>query len=80
MEPQRVVAIRDGLRFSLGLYDRLLALVIWALIALVRHFGGGRSTGEEESAQAILEMRFARGELSTAEFKKMVATLAKAGR
>lgn len=55
------------------------ALVIWAVIALVRSFRGARSSGSEEPAQAILERRFARGELSAAEFKKMRGTLAKAG-
>lgn len=52
-------------------------LVIWALIAFVRRFGVGGSAGSKESAQAILERRFARGELSAAELKKMMHTLAK---
>ena len=58
----------------------LWVLVIWALITLVRRFGGGGSAGEEESAQAILNRRFAQGELSAADFEKMMNILAKAGR
>ena len=53
-------------------------LVIWAVVSLFRRSANGG--GGEESARAILERRFAKGELSAAEFKKMSDTLDKSGK
>lgn len=54
-------------------------LVIWAVVALIRNVRRRGGSGEEP-AQAILERRFARGELNSTEFKKMTQTLANAGK
>ena len=53
-------------------------LVSWAVIALFMSAVRGRAGASEDSAQGILEQRFARGELNAMEFKKMTDTLAKA--
>lgn len=45
----------------------IVALVVWAVWALVRH-GSGRST--RSGAVAVLEERFARGDLSPEEYRE----------
>ena len=55
------------------------ALVIWAVISIVRNVSRRGRIGEEP-AQAILERRFALGELNAAEYKKMTHMLAKPGK
>ena len=53
-------------------------LVVWGAITLFRTTGRRNATQNEDSAQVILEQRYARGELNATEFEKMTKTLAKA--
>lgn len=58
-------------------WGSLMMIVFWgglvaAIVFGVRAFGGGsrRSSGEATDAEAILETRFARGEISQEEFEE----------
>ena len=52
-------------------------LIILGVVYLVKMFLGGGSTEEKksESAQEVLEKRFARGEMSKEEFEDAIAVL-----
>lgn len=55
------------------------AVIIWAIIALVRHFAGRDShwqfRGKDEEALRILRERYAKGEISKDEFEERKAAL-----
>ncbi len=62
----------------IGLFMNLLvlALVVWLVVALVRSSGRGpRRTPQEPHALAVLEERYARGEISRDEFFERRAVL-----
>lgn len=45
-------------------------LVVWGVVTVVRHVGGGR-----RDAKAILDERFARGEVSEEEYRRRLDLL-----
>ncbi|MHB8577830.1 MAG: SHOCT domain-containing protein [Dehalococcoidia bacterium] len=52
----------------------MMALIVWAVYALMRRGDTGRGEAEhtqEPSALALLERRYARGDISTQEFEEM---------
>ena len=71
-----------GMGFGLhGVWGLLIwGLVIFAVVMLVRHLMQKNADGENRSettdAKAILAQRFAKGEISEAEYQEKSATLA----
>ncbi|EKE25194.1 MAG: hypothetical protein ACD_5C00254G0001 [uncultured bacterium] len=72
-----------GGAFGIGLVFMILfwGVVIWAIVALVRHFSGKNSdwhvkSGSDE-AMGILNERYAKGEISKEEYEERKATLIK---
>ena len=60
-----------GMGFGMVLWVVLIALVVWAVVALFN-----RSGRAEESPLEVLKRRYARGELSEAEFDQARARVA----
>ena len=50
-------------------------LIIWAVATVIRHLSGRDSSQPPSSAAAILEERFARGEINSEQFDEMRRTL-----
>jgi len=55
----------------------VIAAIVWALARGVGGRAGRTSTGQEESAEAILKRRYARGEMSREEYEQRLADLRK---
>lgn len=72
-----------GGAFGIGMVFMLIfwGVVIWAIIALVRHFAGNNSDwrmkSKDEEAMRILNERYAKGEISKEEYEERKATLMK---
>jgi putative membrane protein len=68
-----------GMGFGFGWISMILfwGLIILGIVYLVKILLGGSPTGakQNESAQEVLEKRFARGEMSKEEFEDSIAVL-----
>lgn len=73
----------DGGFFGIGWIFMLIfwGVVIWAIIALIRHFTGKDSDwnmkSKDDEALKILNERYAKGEISKDEYEERKATLRK---
>ena len=74
-----------GYWYGMGVFGWLFMLVFWGLIIVglvlamrwLRHQGpGGTATGADETPLDILKRRYARGEISKAEYERMKQDLA----
>lgn len=69
--------------FGIGIVFMIIfwGVIIWAIIALVRHFAGRNSDwhmkSKENEALRILNERYARGEISKEEYEERKAVLNK---
>lgn len=45
-------------------------LIVWAVVTVTSRLGGDRPASQDDSALAILERRFAAGEISKEEFEE----------
>ena len=66
-----------GMRFF---WWMLLALMVVLLLAAIAPASRGRATQNEEDPETILRRRYARGELSTAEYEERLVVLARTAR
>jgi putative membrane protein len=62
------------LAMSLGMVA-FWGLIIWAVVALFRGWGGGRPRQERPDPERILAERFARGEIDEDEYQQRLTTL-----
>ncbi len=60
-----------GLLLMVGFWAALIALGVWLVGTLFPHANRPRATGHDLSAREILDRRYARGEISPAEYDVM---------
>ena len=49
----------------------IVGLIIWGVVALTRHAGGGPGGGERRNPLDIARERYAKGEISGEEFERI---------
>jgi len=58
-----------GLIFNLAMVIGVVILIVWA----VRRFSGGTSSSGGQTPREILQVRYANGEITREQFKKMLS-------
>lgn len=49
----------------------IIGLIVWGVVALVRHSGSGSKSAEKEDPLEIAKRRYAKGEISKKEFEQI---------